>query len=344
MFKMSKFGLLTTTTLMSLVLLTSCSSDDTSSDVTVTPGTAPQIETTVPTTPDNDDNDDNVVGDMSMENLDEEAGEHLGEAIPDSKEETETPEEETEEEADTTTDSTEAVTPASLNSKSVTLESVGATYTFSISGGKDVKDVSYTVDNEAVAMISNTGMVTALSNGTANVTVSYTSDGNSETLKATVTVNVPEPEPEPEPAPEPEPTPEPEVAPESSSASVTGFYQSVTSQNEFGMLQEVTGEFLANFFPGMSGVSTNQQQIYMAAMTATPVEFAIVEVASGSDVDTVKSIFNTRIQTQIDGGAFYPDTIEGWKNNSRVVSKGNFVMMIVHENCDAIVSLFNGTF
>ena len=44
------------------------------------------------------------------------------------------------------------------------------------------------------------------------------------------------------------------------------------------------------------------------------------------------------------GGAWYPDPTEQWKNNSRVVSNGNYVMMVVHENCDDIVSAFNDLF
>ena len=35
---------------------------------------------------------------------------------------------------------------------------------------------------------------------------------------------------------------------------------------------------------------------------------------------------------------------EQWTNNSRVVSNGNYVMMVVHENCDDIVAAFNALF
>ena len=44
------------------------------------------------------------------------------------------------------------------------------------------------------------------------------------------------------------------------------------------------------------------------------------------------------------GGAQYPMAMDQWENNSRVVSNGNYVMMIVHENCDDIVSEFNALF
>ncbi|MCI8808382.1 MAG: hypothetical protein HFF21_09675, partial [Oscillospiraceae bacterium] len=44
------------------------------------------------------------------------------------------------------------------------------------------------------------------------------------------------------------------------------------------------------------------------------------------------------------GGAWYPGPTEQWQNNSRVVSNGNYVMMVVHENCDDIVAAFNALF
>ena len=44
------------------------------------------------------------------------------------------------------------------------------------------------------------------------------------------------------------------------------------------------------------------------------------------------------------GGAQYPMAMDQWENNSRIVSNGNYVMMIVHENCDDIVNEFNALF
>ena len=73
-------------------------------------------------------------------------------------------------------------------------------------------------------------------------------------------------------------------------------------------------------------------------------EFCLVEVSDSKDVDTVKSIFQTRIDNMAGGGAWYPGPTEQWKNNSRVVSNGNYVMMVVHENCDDIVTAFNNLF
>ena len=79
-------------------------------------------------------------------------------------------------------------------------------------------------------------------------------------------------------------------------------------------------------------------------MTMNSGEIALVEVADSGDVDTVKGVFQDRIDAQVAGGAYYPSAIEAWQNNSRVVSNGSYVMMVVHEDCDAIVNEFNALF
>ena len=33
-----------------------------------------------------------------------------------------------------------------------------------------------------------------------------------------------------------------------------------------------------------------------------------------------------------------------WQNNSRIVSNGSYVMLVVNQNCDAIVNDFNALF
>ena len=127
--------------------------------------------------------------------------------------------------------------------------------------------------------------------------------------------------------------------------------------NEFVMnLAEQYGEeFAANanvvefgmhtdLYPGIDGVNTKQLVIYQPMMGAVVCEIALAEVADTADVETVKSIFQSRVDTQVDGGAWYPASIEGWQNNSRIVANGSFVMMIAWNYCDEAVSAFNGLF
>ena len=105
---------------------------------------------------------------------------------------------------------------------------------------------------------------------------------------------------------------------------------------EYGMLDDL--------YPGMSNISTNQLVIYQPMMGAVVCEIALAEVTNASDVSAVKGIFQARIDAQVNGGAWYPESIEGWKNNSRIVTNGNYVMMIAWQYCDDAVSSFNNLF
>ena len=58
------------------------------------------------------------------------------------------------------------------------------------------QDVTYTSDNDAVATVDSSGLVTAVAEGKATITV------KAEDKTDTATVNVTDPEPEPEPDPE----------------------------------------------------------------------------------------------------------------------------------------------
>ena len=157
----------------------------------------------------------------------------------------------------------------------------------------------------------------------------------------------------------PEVTPEvkpeentPSVAPEQSapaagSVDLNAFYETFAlAQGEdnwpFMMLAE--GEMLDAFFPGLTGIATKQCYAYLPAMSAVAAEFVLVEVENASDIEAVKAIMQARIDAQVAGGAWYPETIEGWKTNSRIVTNGNHIVMAVFSDVDAFVSEFNGLF
>lgn len=330
---LKKFGILASCTLLTMAMLTACGGDDTE----VAPDVAqPDSAVQTPSEPageagDTDADvatgDEEVMGDMDLATGEEEAPVE-GEvdinapAVPNPAD------------------------AAKLSTTDFTLKTSGATQKITVQLGTDVKDITYSSSDESIATVSKDGTVTAVANGTATITVKFSSESKDQSLTATVRCDLPSTtdevaEPETKPSPEPEATPEPE-APQATSVDLSSFYGSISGQ--FAGMEAVTGAFLENFYPGLSGISLNQQQIYMPMMTASSLEIAIVEVANSGDVDKVKAIFNSRIQTQIDGGAYYPETIEGWKNNATVTSNGNYVMMVVHDNGKSIVSSFNGLF
>ena len=105
---------------------------------------------------------------------------------------------------------------------------------------------------------------------------------------------------------------------------------------EFGMHNDL--------YPGIADVATNQLVIYQPMMGAVVCEIALAEVADAADVEAMKAVFQARIDAQVDGGAWYPESILGWENNSRIVTNGNFVMMIAWQFCDYAVADFNALF
>ena len=158
-----------------------------------------------------------------------------------------------------------------------------------------------------------------------------------------VTPSMPTVEPEVE---TPSVTPE-QSAPSAGSVDLNALYESFAlAQGEdnwpFMMLAE--GEMLDAFFPGLTGIATKQCYAYLPAMSAVAAEFVLVEVENASDIEAVKAIMQARIDAQVDGGAWYPETIEGWKTNSRIVTNGNCIVMAVFSDVDAFVAEFNGLF
>ncbi len=103
-------------------------------------------------------------------------------------------------------------------------------------------------------------------------------------------------------------------------------------------------EMIEMYFPGLTSIDTKQLHIYIPGMSAVAYEVVLVEVMNESDVATVEAILQARIDAQAAGGAWYPEVVEGWINNSRIVTNGNFIMLAVGTDCDAFVDGFNALF
>ena len=114
-------------------------------------------------------------------------------------------------------------------------------------------------------------------------------------------------------------------------------------------MMQADGETLDAFYTGLGDISARQCGVYMGMISAAVGEIALVEVENAADVQAVKDIFQARINYQVGddanpGAAWYPASIEGWKNNSRIVSNGNYVMMVALEGADDVVAAFNALF
>ena len=112
------------------------------------------------------------------------------------------------------------------------------------------------------------------------------------------------------------------------STDLAAFYETQVT-DQFPMMMELADDMIDGIYPGLTDVARAQTVLYIAAISAVPCEIAMVEVANPGDVDTVKDIFQARIDSQVSGGAWYPDTIEQWQKNAQIVVRGNCVCLFV---------------
>ena len=119
-----------------------------------------------------------------------------------------------------------------------------------------------------------------------------------------------------------------------------------------GMLTQImydVPDIQLTFYPGISDIETKQCTGATALIRAVASEILLVEVTNADDVAKVEEIMNARISYQVGdgtspGGAWYPETMDQWENNSRVVSVGNSVILVVMDNADEIVTEFQNLF
>ena len=232
-----------------------------------------------------------------------------------------------------------------MNRTDFTLFSAGSTFQLKASpaGGS----LTWTSSDESVATVSDNGTVTAVAVGTATITAKDASTG----LTATCIVRCDWEDEAPENGGSSS-SGDTSTGGSSSSASVDlqAFFDTINADYEMPFMMEMDSAALDSYFPGLTGISAQQLVAYQCALSPSPAgDVVLVQLTNSSDVNTVKELFQDRIDymTGADGGqpgAWYPGPTEMWQNSSRIVSNGNYVMLVVNENCDAIVNDFNALF
>ena len=114
--------------------------------------------------------------------------------------------------------------------------------------------------------------------------------------------------------------------------------------NELKEQRDQMREMGLGSYPGLSDIAAEQCLVYVSMMSFSASEVVLVQVKNASDVDAVKNILQARIDAQLNGAMLYPMVAEVWENSARIVSNGSYVMLIVSEDCDAIVNDFNALF
>ena len=238
-----------------------------------------------------------------------------------------------------------------MNRTDFTLFSAGSTFQLKYQAPEGAQgEAAFASSDEAVATVAQDGTVTAVAPGSATITLTY---GD---LTATCTVRC---RWEDAPADTGDSstggngdssqggtdTPSEPETPAAESVDLQAFFDTINTAYEMPFMMAVDSSLLDSTYAGLTGIATEQLVVYQCGMSPSPAgDVALVQVSDSADVDAVKAIFQARIDYMVEGGAWYPGPTEMWQNSSRIVSNGSYVMLVVNENCDAIVNDFNALF
>lgn len=115
------------------------------------------------------------------------------------------------------------------------------------------------------------------------------------------------------------------------------------------VMADIEGELLENYYPRLSELAPKQIVLKMPMMSAAVNELAFVQCETEEDAAKAAEIFQARIDYQVGdetnpGGAWYPESIEGWKK-AEVIQKGTYAALIASaEHQDEIVESFEQQF
>ena len=132
---------------------------------------------------------------------------------------------------------------------------------------------------------------------------------------------------------------------ETKEVDLTSFYDTLAAEYDWAdYLADTEGEMLEMYYPGLGEITTKQMIAKAPRMSSVVNEMVFLQCETEDDAAKAAEILQQRIDAQAEGGAWYPESIEGWKNDSKIVSNGNYVMMIAFENSANVVAAFNALF
>lgn len=130
---------------------------------------------------------------------------------------------------------------------------------------------------------------------------------------------------------------------------LAGFYTDLETEYGWSGMGDVEGELLENYYPGLSGLDTQQLVAKVPLMSAVVNEVVLVRCGSEEDAQKAAEILQARIDYQVGddtnpGGAWYPESIESWKQ-AEVIRNGTYAALIaVAGNQSEVVEAFNALF
>ena len=92
-------------------------------------------------------------------------------------------------------------------------------------------------------------------------------------------------------------------------------------------LADIEGELLENYYPGLGDIPTKQMVAKAPMMSFVVNEVVFLQCENEEDAAKAAAILQERIDTQAEGGAWYPESMEAW-GRGQVIQQGTYVAMI----------------
>ena len=109
-------------------------------------------------------------------------------------------------------------------------------------------------------------------------------------------------------------------------------------------LVDIEGEMLETYYPGLADIETEQFVAKMPMMSSVVNEVVFLQCKTEEDAAKAAAILQDRVDTQAEGGAWYPESMEAWSKGS-VIQQGTYVAMIASaEHQNDVEERFNALF
>lgn len=132
---------------------------------------------------------------------------------------------------------------------------------------------------------------------------------------------------------------------EAKEVDLTAFYDTLAAEYDWmDYLADTEGEMLEMYYPGLGEITTKQMIAKAPRMSSVVNEMVFLQCETEDDAAKAAEILQQRIDTQAEGGAWYPESMEAW-GRGVVDQQGTYVAMIASaEHQDAIVESWKAQF
>ena len=96
---------------------------------------------------------------------------------------------------------------------------------------------------------------------------------------------------------------------------------------EEGYLVDVEGELLEEYYPGLGEIPTKQLIAKVPLMSSAVNEIVLLQCETAEDAESAAVILQARADSQAEGGAWYPESMEAW-GRAKVLQQGTYAALI----------------